>query len=229
MCAKRLEKMCREIIEPKLGDTQCCFHRRRSTPGQIFTFQQIFEIFWEYAKDVYLHEFCWPREIIRTGSSGKALGSLAGVRCWRLPFTDRRVTTSCSDVCVRVGGVKSQPLTVGAGLRQGCVLSPLLFTVNMNWVENDIWVNDVGIVRRYMINRLLFDDNLVLLASSEQGLQHALQRFSAAWDEAEMTISIKKSEVLCLSRNPSQCTLHVSDNTLQQMETFKARLSDIHK
>jgi len=33
---------------------------------------------------------------------------------------------SCSEVCVHVGGVKSQPFTVGVGLRQKCLLSPLL-------------------------------------------------------------------------------------------------------
>ena len=31
----------------------------------------------------------------------------------------------------------------------------------------------------------------------------------------------QKSEVLCLSRNPRQCTLQVSGNTLQQVEKFK--------
>jgi len=37
---------------------------------------------------------------------------------------------SCSEVCVRVERVKSRPFTVGVGLWQGCVLSPLLFIVN---------------------------------------------------------------------------------------------------
>jgi len=57
--------------------------------------------------------------------------------------------------------------------------------------------------------------------SSQQGLQHAFDRFSAACDQAGTKISTKKIEVLCLSRCPKQCILHVSENTLQQVETFK--------
>jgi len=36
---------------------------------------------------------------------------------------------SCSEDCVRVDGVQSQALIFGVGLRQWCVLSPLLFIV----------------------------------------------------------------------------------------------------
>jgi len=36
-----------------------------------------------------------------------------------------------------------------------------------------------------------------------------------------MKISIKQTEVLCLSRNPRQCTLQLSGSTLQQVEKFK--------
>jgi len=36
VCTKCL-KRCREMVEPKLEDTQCCFRRRRSATDQIFT------------------------------------------------------------------------------------------------------------------------------------------------------------------------------------------------
>jgi len=41
--AKCLAKRCCEIIEPKLGDTQCGFGRGRSTTEQISTLHHIFE------------------------------------------------------------------------------------------------------------------------------------------------------------------------------------------
>ena len=61
----------------------------------------------------------------------------------------------------------------------------------------------------------------MLLASAEQGLKHALDRFAAAFDQEGMKISTKKTDVLCLSRNPNHCTLQVNGKTLQQVEMFK--------
>jgi len=68
---------------------------------------------------------------------------------------------------------------------------------------------------------LLIADDLVLLPSSQQGLQHALDRFSAACNRAKMTISTKSTKVLWFSTNQRQCMLQVSGNTLQQVEKFK--------
>jgi len=57
--------------------------------------------------------------------------------------------------------------------------------------------------------------------SSQQGLQHAFDRFYTACDQAGTKISAKKIEVLCLSRRPRQCMLQVSGYILQQVETPK--------
>ena len=52
ICAKCLEKKCREIVEPKRTHAQCSFRPDRSIMDQIFALQQIFEKSWEYAKEV---------------------------------------------------------------------------------------------------------------------------------------------------------------------------------
>ena len=56
---------------------------------------------------------------------------------------------------------------------------------------------------------------MALLASFEQGLQNALDRFSAACDRARIETSTKITEVLYLSTIPMQLMLQVSGNILQ--------------
>ena len=124
---------------------------------------------------------------------------------------------SRSEVSVRVGGVKSQPFTVRIRLRRRCVLSALIFIVYINWIDSNSWVDEGVTVENYRINYLLFADDLVLHASSEQGQQHTLDRFSVACKQTGMKINPKKTGVLCLSRSPSQFTLQVSGNTFQQV------------
>jgi len=71
-------------------------------------------------------------------------------------------------------------------------------------------------------NKLLVCFNLMIsnhLVS--KALQRALDRFCAVCDQAGMEISTKNTEVLYL-RNPRQCMLQVSSNTLQQVEKFKS-------
>jgi len=70
--AKCLEQRCREIIEPKLEDTQCDFRLDRSASDPIFIHQQLFEKSWEYAKDVLSTSIKHS-----TGSLGKSCRSSA--------------------------------------------------------------------------------------------------------------------------------------------------------
>ena len=71
------------------------------------------------------------------------------------------------------------------------------------------------------ISRLLFADDLVLLSSTESGLQRALNSFADACNTAGMKISTAKTEVLHLSRNPDQGVLQANGATLKQVEKFK--------
>jgi len=50
------------------------------------------------------------------------------------------------------------------------------------------------------ITCLLLADDVILLASSEKGLEHALDRFSAVCDQAGLKISTAKTEILFLQK-----------------------------
>ena len=125
------------------------------------------------------------------------------------------------EVCVRVKGKYSKPFHVGVGFRQGCVLSSLLFIVYMNWIDKCNQVDGCATIGNYKISRLLFADDLVLLFSTEFGLQRALNSFADACDTAGIKISTAKTKLRHLSRNPDQCVLQVNGATLKQVEKFK--------
>ena len=93
---------------------------------------------------------------------------------------------------------------MGVGLRQECVVLPLVFIVYINWIEKFSRIDECVTIGRRKVSWLLLADNLVLLASSESSPQHALNSFAAACDIAGMKISTSKTEVQNLSRNPVQ-------------------------
>ena len=80
----------------------------------------------------------------------------------------------------------------------------------MNWINSHSWVEEGVTFVSCSINRLLFAEDLLPLASSQSGSQHALGRFSAACDRARKKIISNNTEVLCPSTNQRQCMLQVS-------------------
>ena len=110
---------------------------------------------------------------------------------------------------------------MGVGFRQGCVLSPLLLIVYMNWIDKCSQADECATIGKCKLSRLLFADDLILLSSAESGHQRALNSLTDACNTAGMKISTAKTEVLHLSRNPDQCVLQVNGATLKQVEKFK--------
>ena len=206
---KCLERKCREIEGSKLEDGQSGFCAGRSTTDQIFILMQIFEKSREYGKDLFAcfvdlekvyervpQDKLW-KALQEYGVDGQLLRVIKSFYCR-------------SEVCVWVNGKQSNPFHVGVGLRQGCVLSPLLFIVYMNWIYKCSQAHECATIENCKISRLLFADDLVLLSSTEFGLQRALNSFADACNTAGMKISTAQTEVLHLSRNPAQCVIQVN-------------------
>ena len=172
-------------MESKLKDGQCDFHSDRSITDQIFTLKQIFEKSWKYGKDLF----------VRFVDLEKAYDRVPWDRLWKVLQeyeVDGQLLRTIksfycrSEVCVRVNGKQSKPFHVGAGLRQRCVLSSLLFIVYMNWIDKCSLADECATIGNCKISRLLFADDLVLLSFTESGLQRALNSFADACNAVAM-------------------------------------------
>ena len=91
----------------------------------------------------------------------------------------------------------------------------------MNWIDKCGQAGECATIGNFKINRLQFVDDLVLLSTTESGLQRALNSFADACNTAGMKISTAKTEVLHLSRNLDQFVLQVNGATLKQVEKFR--------
>ena len=77
-------------------------------------------------------------------------------------------------VCVRVNSATTKPFSVCVGIRHGGSLSPSLFLIYMDRrVKKSESCGGVKI-GECIVQRLLFADALVLLDSTQNGLQQAL-------------------------------------------------------
>ena len=94
-------------------------------------------------------------------------------------------------------GVKSRPLYLGQGVRQGCSLSPLLFALYLRNMGLELNKSNQGItLSGVCISALLFADDIVLASESAEGLQKLLEIVKFHCTKLNMKISVKKSQII---------------------------------
>ena len=78
-------------------------------------------------------------------------------------------------MCVRWGSAFSDFFLVNNGVRQGGILSPLLFNVYINELSESLSKLPVGCCcGNTVVNHLMYADDIVLFAPSAKGLQRII-------------------------------------------------------
>ena len=94
---------------------------------------------------------------------------------------------SSVSACVRVNSLTTDWFNVSGGLRQGCILSSLLFNLFLDNLVNFFKSLDIGIsIGDEKVCILLYADDIVLIADNEHDLHLLLNALSTWCDTNDM-------------------------------------------
>ena len=86
---------------------------------------------------------------------------------------------------VLVGDERTEWFDLSTGVRQGCVMSPILFSLFINGLAKEINKKGIGVsVGSRRVRLLLYADDIVLLAETSKDLQKMLDvvtEYSKRW------------------------------------------------
>ncbi len=103
---------------------------------------------------------------------------------------------------VKVGEEFSEQFGVTNGLRQGCVLSPLLFALYINSLINELKKAGVGIeCRGQRVAALLYADDMVLFAEDEKILRLGLKILQEWRDQWAVKVNAEKCGIMHMRKN----------------------------
>ena len=127
------------------------------------------------------------------------------------------------EVRVKVGEKQSEWFNVDQGVRQGCTLSPWLFTVFLDAIVKEAREGFVEGVRmgNEIVDVLLFADDMVLVADSVDSLQMNLRKLDESLTRWKMKMNWENTEVMKVVKERGHCCVEVGDRRLESVEVVK--------
>src|SRR6476619_2646248 len=142
---------------------------------------------------------------------------------WR----DRRMISKLymnQEAVVRIAGGESDAGIIGRGVRQGCSLSPLVFSIYAEMMMKEALENvEEGIgVGGELIKDVKYAFDQGMVANTEAGLQSLMDSLNTTAKHYDMKINIKKTKAMVVSRNGGErVNITVESQSVEQVSKFR--------
>ena len=126
---------------------------------------------------------------------------------------------------VKVGEEFSEQFGVTKGLRQGCILSPLLFTLCINSLISELRKTGVGIECSWQrVAALLYADDMVLFAEDEKTMRLGLRILQEWCDQWAVKVNAEKCGIMHMRKNGVKRTeekFEMNGERIEVIEVYK--------
>ena len=211
----------RKKIQPEIGEEQCGFVEGKGTVNAVYMLRTVLERSVEVNKDVHLCFIDYTKAFDRV----RHVNMVEMLADLQIDGKDLRLVKNIywkQQAAIRIDSTVGQYQSIKRGVRQGCVMSPDLFSLySENIFRNVEDINGIIIGGR-IINNIRYADDTVLIADSEQDLQHLVDAVVAHSEQLGLELNCKKTQIMVVTKKNDipRCNIHVNGNILQQVDRY---------
>lgn len=226
---KRIYKKC----EANISDAQFGFRAGLGTREALFAIQALIQNCRDVRKDIFMCFVEYEKAFDRVQHE-KLINILRrtdvdekDIRCIGKLYWHQSAHIKTTDFT-------TEDILIQRGVRQGCVLSPLLFNMYSESIFDEALGNEpLGIkVNGVCISNIRYADDTILLGNSVEELQQILDKINNISKEHGLAINAKKTKFMIVSRDNApydDARLRVDNKNLERVSKYKYLGSWLHQ
>ena len=105
--------------------------------------------------------------------------------------------------CISIGDQLTSSFSMNRGVKQGCILSPLLFNIFLSDLPDTLGEGDcrpVYIDQSKTLNSLIWADDLLMMSETEIGLNDVLKNLKKFTEKNMIQVNLKKTNCVIFNK-----------------------------